>query len=91
MNERILLQADTTEFVGNDGTTRVRIFGSDGKINAEMIDADSIVAKRLQAKTALGTVDIDNGAILLTDANGKPRMRISGAISPLRHRQSTSR
>lgn len=77
-NERILLQADTTEFVGNDGTTRVRIFGSDGKINAEMIDADSIVAKRLQAKTALGTVDIDNGAILLTDANGKPRMRISG-------------
>lgn len=78
VNERILLQADTTEFVGNDGTTRVRIFGSDGKINAEMIDADSIVAKRLQAKTALGTVDIDNGAILLTDANGKPRMRISG-------------
>ena len=77
-NERILLQADTTEFVGNDGTTRVRIFGSDGKINAEMIDADSIVAKRLQAKTALGTVDIDNGAILLTDANGKQRMRISG-------------
>lgn len=77
-NERIILQADTTEFVGNDGTTRVRIFGSDGKINAEMIDADSIVAKRLQAKTALGTVDIDNGAILLTDANGKPRMRISG-------------
>lgn len=77
-NERILLQADTTEFVGNDGTTRVRIFGSDGKINAEMIDADSIVAKRLQAKTSLGTVDIDNGAILLTDANGKPRMRISG-------------
>lgn len=43
-----------------------------------MIDADSIVAKRLQAKTSLGTVDIDNGAILLTDANGKPRMRISG-------------
>lgn len=78
VNERILLQADTTEFVGNDGTTRVRIFGSDGKINAEMIDADSIVAKRLQAKTSLGTVDIDNGAILLTDANGKPRMRISG-------------
>lgn len=78
VNKRILLQADTTEFVGNDGTTRVRIFGSDGKINAEMIDADSIVAKRLQAKTALGTVDIDNGAILLTDANGKPRMRISG-------------
>lgn len=78
VNERILLQADTTEFVGNDGTTRVRIFGSDGKINAEMIDADSIVAKRLQAKTTLGTVDIDNGAILLTDANGKPRMRISG-------------
>lgn len=78
MNKRILLQADTTEFVGNDGTTRVRIFGSDGKINAEMIDADSIVAKRLQAKTTLGTVDIDNGAILLTDANGKPRMRISG-------------
>lgn len=77
-NERILLQADTTEFVGNDGTTRVRIFGSDGKINAEMIDADSIVAKRLQAKTTLGTVDIDNGAISLTDANGKPRMRISG-------------
>lgn len=77
-NERILLQADTTEFVGNDGTTRVRIFGSDGKINAEMIDADSIVAKRLQAKTSLGTVDIDNGAILLTDANGKSRMRISG-------------
>ena len=77
-NERILLQADTTEFVGNDGTTRVRIFGSDGKINAEMIDADTIVAKRLQAKTSLGTVDIDNGAILLTDANGKPRMRISG-------------
>lgn len=77
-NERILLQADTTEFVGNDGTTRVRIFGSDGKINAEMIDADSIVAKRLQAKTSLGTVDIDNGAILLTDANEKPRMRISG-------------
>lgn len=77
-NERILLQADTTEFVGNDGITRVRIFGSDGKINAEMIDADSIVAKRLQAKTSLGTVDIDNGAILLTDANGKPRMRISG-------------
>lgn len=78
VNERIVLQADTTEFVGNDGTTRVRIFGSDGKINAEMIDADSIVAKRLQAKTTLGTVDIDNGAILLTDANGKPRMRISG-------------
>lgn len=78
VNKRIILQADTTEFVGNDGTTRVRIFGSDGKINAEMIDADSIVAKRLQAKTALGTVDIDNGAILLTDANGKPRMRISG-------------
>lgn len=78
VNKRIVLQADTTEFVGNDGTTRVRIFGSDGKINAEMIDADSIVAKRLQAKTALGTVDIDNGAILLTDANGKPRMRISG-------------
>lgn len=78
VNKRILLQADTTEFVGNDGTTRVRIFGSDGKINAEMIDADSIVAKRLQAKTALGTVDIDNGTILLTDANGKPRMRISG-------------
>lgn len=78
VNKRILLQADTTEFVGNDGTTRVRIFGSDGKINAEMIDADSIVAKRLQAKTTLGTVDIDNGAILLTDANGKPRMRISG-------------
>lgn len=77
-NERILLQADTTEFVGNDGTTRVRIFGSDGKINAEMIDADSIVAKRLQAKTALGTVDIDNGTILLLDANEKPRMRISG-------------
>ena len=78
VNKRIVLQADTTEFVGNDGTTRVRIFGSDGKINAEMIDADSIVAKRLQAKTALGTVDIDNGAILLTDANGKLRMRISG-------------
>lgn len=78
VNKRIILQADTTEFVGNDGTTRVRIFGSDGKINAEMIDADSIVAKRLQAKTSLGTVDIDNGAILLTDANGKPRMRISG-------------
>lgn len=78
VNKRIILQADTTEFVGNDGTTRVRIFGSDGKINAEMIDADSIVAKRLQAKTTLGTVDIDNGAILLTDANGKPRMRISG-------------
>lgn len=79
VNKRIVLQADTTEFVGNDGTTRVRIFGSDGKINAEMIDADSIVAKRLQAKTSLGTVDIDNGAILLTDANGKPRMRISGS------------
>lgn len=78
VNKRIVLQADTTEFVGNDGTTRVRIFGSDGKINAEMIDADSIVAKRLQAKTSLGTVDIDNGAILLADANGKPRMRISG-------------
>ena len=78
VNKRIVLQADTTEFVGNDGTTHVRIFGSDGKINAEMIDADSIVAKRLQAKTSLGTVDIDNGAILLTDANGKPRMRISG-------------
>lgn len=78
VNKRIALQADTTEFVGNDGTTRVRIFGSDGKINAEMIDADSIVAKRLQAKTSLGTVDIDNGTILLTDANGKPRMRISG-------------
>lgn len=78
VNKRIALQADTTEFVGNDGTTRVRIFGSDGKINAEMIDADSIVAKHLQAKTDLGTVDIDNGAILLTDANGKPRMRISG-------------
>lgn len=78
VNKRIALQADTTEFVGNDGTTRVRIFGSDGKINAEMIDADSIVAKRLQAKTSLGTVDIDNGSILLTDANGKPRMRISG-------------
>lgn len=77
-NERIVLQADTTEFVGNDGTTRVRIFGSDGKINAEMIDADSIVAKRLQAKTSLGTVDIDNGTILLLDANEKPRMRISG-------------
>lgn len=78
VNERIALQADTTEFVGNDGTTRVRIFGSDGKINAEMIDADSIVAKRLQAKTSLGTVDIDNGTILLLDANEKPRMRISG-------------
>lgn len=78
VNKRIALQADTTEFVGNDGTTRVRIFGSDGKINAEMIDADSIVAKRLQAKTSLGTVDIDNGSILLADANGKPRMRISG-------------
>lgn len=78
VNERILLQADTTEFVGNDGTTRVRIFGSDGKINAEMIDADSIVAKRLQAKTPLGTVDIDNGTILMLDANEKPRMRISG-------------
>lgn len=77
-NERILLQADTTEFVGNDGTTRVRIFGSDGKINAEMIDADSIVAKRLQAKTSLGTVYIDNGTISLLDANEKPRMRISG-------------
>lgn len=78
VNKRIILQADTTEFVGNDGTTRVRIFGSDGKINAEMIDADSIVAKRLQAKTSLGTVDIDNGTILLLDANEKPRMRISG-------------
>lgn len=78
VNKRIVLQADTTEFVGNDGTTRVRIFGSDGKINAEMIDADSIVAKRLQAKTSLGTVDIDNGTILLLDANEKPRMRISG-------------
>lgn len=78
VNKRIALQADTTEFVGNDGTTRVRIFGSDGKINAEMIDADSIVAKRLQAKTSLGTVDIDNGTILLLDANEKPRMRISG-------------
>lgn len=78
VNKRITLRADTTEFVGNDGTTRVRIFGSDGKINAEMIDADSIVAKRLQAKTALGTVDIDNGTILLLDANEKPRMRISG-------------
>ena len=78
VNKRITLRADTTEFVGNDGTTRVRIFGSDGKINAEMIDADSIVAKRLQAKTNLGTVDIDNGTILLTDANGTPRMRISG-------------
>lgn len=78
VNKRIALQADTTEFVGNDGTTRVRIFGSDGKINAEMIDADSIVAKRLQAKTDLGTVDIDNGTILLLDANEKPRMRISG-------------
>lgn len=78
VNKRITLQADTTEFVGNDGTTRVRIFGSDGKINAEMIDADSIVAKRLQAKTSLGTVDIDNGTILLLDANEKPRMRISG-------------
>lgn len=78
VNKRITLKADTTEFVGNDGTTRVRIFGSDGKINAEMIDADSIVAKRLQAKTALGTVDIDNGTILLLDANEKPRMRISG-------------
>lgn len=77
VNKRIVLQADTTEFVGNDGTTRVRIFGSDGKINAEMIDADSIVAKRLQAKTSLGTVDIDNGTILLLDANEKPRMRIS--------------
>lgn len=78
VNKRIALQADTTEFVGNDGTTRVRIFGSNGKINAEMIDADSIVAKRLQAKTALGTVDIDNGTILLLDANEKLRMRISG-------------
>ena len=78
VNKRIALRADTTEFVGNDGTTRVRIFGSDGKINAEMIDADSIVAKRLQAKTSLGTVDIDNGTILLLDANEKPRMRISG-------------
>ena len=78
VNKRITLKADTTEFVGNDGTTRVRIFGSDGKINAEMIDADSIVAKRLQAKTSLGTVDIDNGTILLLDANEKPRMRISG-------------
>lgn len=78
VNKRITLQADTTEFVGNDGTTRVRIFGSDGKINAKMIDADSIVAKRLQAKTDLGTVDIDNGTILLLDANEKPRMRISG-------------
>lgn len=78
VNKRIALQADTTEFVGNDGTTRVRIFGNDGKINAEMIDADSIVAKRLQAKTSLGTVDIDNGTILLLDANEKPRMRISG-------------
>lgn len=81
VNKRIVLQADTTEFVGNDGTTRVRIFGSDGKINAEMIDADSIVAKRLQAKTSLGTVDIDNGTILLLDANEKPRMRISGGES----------
>ena len=78
VNKRIALQADTTEFVGNDGTTRVRIFGSDGKINAEMIDADSVVAKRLQAKTSLGTVDIDNGTILLLDADEKPRMRISG-------------
>lgn len=78
VNKQIILQADTTEFVGNDGTTRVRIFGSDGKLNAEMIDANSIVAKRLRAKTALGTVDIDNGAILLLDANEKPRMRISG-------------
>ena len=78
VNKKITLQADTTEFVSNDGSKRVSVFTDAGKLRAEMIDADNIVAKRVQAVNDLGTVTIDEGMVTLTDKDGKPRMRISG-------------
>ena len=77
-DRKIQLTADNVEFVSNDGASAVSIFTDEGKLRASLIDADSIVAKRLEAVNSLGTVTIDEGSILLTDANGKARMRISG-------------
>lgn len=74
----ITLQADTTEFRSNDGTTTVRIFSDEGKINASMIDADSITARRVEATSALGTITIEDGAMLMTDSGGTPKLKVTG-------------
>ncbi len=78
VDRKIKMTADNVEFVNNDGTSSVSIFTDEGKIRASLIDADNVVARRLEAVNSLGTVTIDEGAILLTDKNGKARMRISG-------------
>ena len=81
-NRKITLQADTTEFRSNDGKVTVKVFTEDGKIQAELIDADKITAKRVETISDLGRVVVDNGEITLTekDSNGveKLKMRITG-------------
>ena len=78
VNKKISLQADTTEFVSNDGTKRINFFTSEGKIAVDAIDADSIVAKRVEAVNGLGRIVIDEGAVTMTDKDGNARLRISG-------------
>lgn len=78
VNHRITLQADTTELVSNDGTKRISLFTSEGKIAADVIDADSIVARRVEAVNNLGRIVIDEGAVTMSDKDGNARLRISG-------------
>lgn len=48
-NSEITLKADKTKFVDRDGKTA--IFIKDGKLNANVIDADKVVAEGIQSKT----------------------------------------
>lgn len=78
----ITLQGGRTFFRTADGQDTVRIFTDEGKIEASLIDADRITARRVTAESALGKVDIADGQMTMHDADGELRLLIScGSLS----------
>ena len=89
-NRKIVLQADTTVFRSNGGKETVKIFTDSGKIRAELVDADAIVAKRVEAVSDIGKVAIEDGAMTMSDAEGNMKLKIHGGTLSQGNGQETT-
>ena len=76
-NGVITLRADTTYITDSSGDT-VAVFTPDGKLSVQLIDVDTLVARRVKTSESGRRVEIEGNELSMFNDNGELRMKVSG-------------
>lgn len=76
-NGVITLRADTTYITNSSGNT-MAVFTPDGKLSVQLIDVDTLVARRVKTSESGRRVEIEGNELSMFNDNGELRLKVSG-------------